>query len=553
MSNPICFGPGYGANSTQITDFITSLDYGIQYGYSGVRFSASLSGQGATTNFDTTYLVQGAQAAHDKGYSYIQVVLNLGPRANGAAVVAANGGVPLPVPHLPSATAVLDIVAGYWQQIVDDLRALGFANSFYRFEGLNEGCLGGNQEPVDSATGNPDTYPLNTHGTAIQDGEYPPQTAISLNYVASRVNFHGCEFCLMTLEGSGTTTAQREVDSITGAAFTTLFGLASITKIATNRYGEVPSVTPYSPTSYKAQFSTRIGEQVTRMRANALIGATLPISLRETGLDFQRVVAGVSPNEIRQDICIQCMAETGIVEAGIFVAVDPSNNTQSGQAFWFKTFAADGTVLWGDAVGPTAVRRSSAWTSGPCVLNTITNDLSSGVESWANPTRAGVADGSFATATMHDNDTTVYLKCLNPSGFSFPANAVVDWILVQIKSKANRQTTSSGHQENVHTSTLKLVKASAIGGTNLMTLGKNIVEDWPTISAIQSYRIDVGESGRTWIPSDFNSGAGVALIAGSKDQDLLSVIASVDYVTITVGGSLSTTPPTNTARFFALF
>lgn len=316
------------------------MDVAKARGYAGVRFSAGLSGYGNNATADTSFVVQAVQYAQSIGLGKCSILLNVAPKSNGTTIVALNGGVPLPVPHLPSAPAVLDWVVRAWQDYIDAARAVA-PDSFLEWEWLNEGCRGGNQEPIDANN----TY---TTYSSLLDGEYPAQTATTLDYISSRVNFHSCNTIALTLEGSGTTSATREVNSISGATWTSVINRA--THIGTNRYADAPS-TPYDAATTRAAFSAKLGAQLTRMSANSIIGSK-PVKLREFGLDYQRKPPCQAANGIRNDLVAQAVTETGIVDAGLYCAFDTTGNMAQGQAFWFKTYNLDKTPLEGIAVAP---------------------------------------------------------------------------------------------------------------------------------------------------------------------------------------------------------
>jgi hypothetical protein len=339
MSTPILL-TGPSATGSFLANCKDGMDVAKARGYAGVRFSAGLGGYGNNATVDTSFLVQAVQYAQSIGLGKVSILLNVAPNPNGTMIVSLNGGVPLPVPHLPSAAGVLDWIVRGWQDFVDAARAVA-PDSFLEWEWLNEGDRGGNQQPAD-ANGSFTTY------SSLLDGEYPAQTATTLDYISSRVNFHSCNTIALTLEGSGTTSATREVNSISGSTWTSVINRA--THIGTNCYSAAPA-TPYDAAATKAAFSAKLGAQLTRMSSNSVIGSK-PVKLREFGLDYQRKPPCQIANAIRNDIVAQVTAETGITDGGFYCAFDTTGNMAQGQAFWFKTYNLDKTPIDGVAVGP---------------------------------------------------------------------------------------------------------------------------------------------------------------------------------------------------------
>jgi len=339
MSTPIILNIP-SATGSYLKNCKDGMDLAKAHGYSGVRFSAGLSGYGNSAAADTSYVKQAVQYAHSIGLDKVSILLNLAPKPDGTTIKSLNGGHALQVPHLPSATPVLDWVARAWQDFVNAARTVA-PDSFLEWEWLNEGCRGGNQQPIDA------NNTFTTYSTLL-DGQYPAQTAITLDYISSRVNFHACNTIALTLEGSATTSATREVNSISGATWASVINRA--THIGTNRYASAPA-TPYNAAATKAAYSAKLNDQLNRMAANPLIGAK-PVKLREFGLDYQRKPPCTIANRIRNDLVAQVKTEGGVVDAGVFCAFDVTGNTAQGQAFWFKTYNLNKTPIDGVAVGP---------------------------------------------------------------------------------------------------------------------------------------------------------------------------------------------------------
>lgn len=327
------------ATQSYIADCKLGMDVAKARGYSGVRFSAGLSGYGNNPSVNTTYVSQAVQYAQSIGLSQCSILLNLGPKYNGAYIQSLNGGAPLQVPTLPSNTAVLDYVAQGWQSFIDACRLVA-PDSFLEFEWLNEPGIGGNQAPKDK-NGTYTSY-------SGPDGTIVPQVFTSLEYVSSRVDFHACSTVCFTLEGNGTSTAQTEVNSIAGPEAVSV--VARATHIGTNRYADAPS-TPYSSAATKSAFSSKLQQQLTRMAANPVIGSKA-VKVREFGFNMNRTPSCIHANAVRNDLVAQMKAETGVADAAFFCCFDVTGNIGDGQPYWFRAYNRDKSPLAGIVVGP---------------------------------------------------------------------------------------------------------------------------------------------------------------------------------------------------------
>jgi hypothetical protein len=167
--------------------------------------------------------------------------------------------------------------------------------------------------------------------------------------------------------------------------------------------------------------------------------------------------------------------------------------------------------------------------------STTADDATVGTVAWTNPTNAEVSDGVFAT-NAGNNSTGHYVKA-NNFGFSIPAGATINGILVGVLRKG---TSSQG---GVADSTIKLLKGGTYGGNNY---AQTTYVAWQPIIANSStarWSTTVGTAfyggcndlwGQTWASSDINSstfGVGVSPSHGSgKGSDT----GSVDYISIQV-------------------
>lgn len=156
--------------------------------------------------------------------------------------------------------------------------------------------------------------------------------------------------------------------------------------------------------------------------------------------------------------------------------------------------------------------------SGPNGGASFTTEAAGGFAEWSNPSNAGAADSTYATATVTGlGGQSRALKATN-FGFSIPTGATIDGILVEWLCS------SSGG--NVYTDRARIVK----GGVT-KTTEKSLYELWSG-----SYVSYGGASylwGETWTVSDINdSGFGAIISAISGNSG--SKTGQVDYVRITV-------------------
>jgi hypothetical protein len=330
MSNNILLACGFGAISSKLTSAKKHIDLAKAHNFmSGIRIDAGTTAYGNNATGDTTTLLTVldyafAAPALDK----VSIVLNINPKFNGTTIVSLNGSY-LHVPTLPTNTGVLDWLVTWWTKVVTDTRnhviALGLdPTTCLEFEWSNELNVGGVNDPNDVNSSGANighiTYPV---------GSYPsgtiPQAALqSVDYVQSRVNFHGIPTVGWTFEGEATSVATVEINSFTGSHAQSI--VDSCTRIGTNRYASAPSL-PFSSTVFKADWETKIQEQLNRIAANSVIGAK-EVSIREFGFDFHRCPNCQVRNTMRQYLIDQVSANTtGIHDAGFFCALNPGGST----------------------------------------------------------------------------------------------------------------------------------------------------------------------------------------------------------------------------------
>lgn len=165
--------------------------------------------------------------------------------------------------------------------------------------------------------------------------------------------------------------------------------------------------------------------------------------------------------------------------------------------------------------------QTAAISPGTTVDDTVNRSAS--WVAWTNPNNTQVSDGVFATAGLGFNHAkTDYLKATN-FGFSIPADAVINGVLVEAQSKL-----SAGLGYWVQVS---LVKAGTMAGS-ILSGDANAVTTTLSYSSIPSSGASTNLWGNTLTPSDINdSGFGVEI---SLLNDSTSATASFDHVRITV-------------------
>lgn len=170
-----------------------------------------------------------------------------------------------------------------------------------------------------------------------------------------------------------------------------------------------------------------------------------------------------------------------------------------------------------------------AASSGPLGPSTTIDDASVGTQVWSNPNNAQVSDAVYATVVTSKLgvQSTHALKATN-FGFSIPAGATINGILVEIQRK--------GDGGPIHDSTVQIVKSTgAYGSTN-----KASATNWPLSEAYASYGGGADLWGETWATTDINnSNFGVGLQA-IQTADPSADTGSVDYIRITVTYTIAT-------------
>ena len=159
-------------------------------------------------------------------------------------------------------------------------------------------------------------------------------------------------------------------------------------------------------------------------------------------------------------------------------------------------------------------------TQGPLGPASCIDDSTIGSQAWLNPGNVTAEDATFATVAMTPiNSPSHYLRATN-FGFSIPAGATINGIVVEWKRQAQTGTTTI--QDNA----VRIIKSGTIGSTD-----KSSLSNWPNANAYATYGSSSDLWGLTWTDTDINGNSfGAALSAKCIANDT----AEVDYVRITV-------------------
>ena len=173
-------------------------------------------------------------------------------------------------------------------------------------------------------------------------------------------------------------------------------------------------------------------------------------------------------------------------------------------------------------------------------LGTVVDDASTGTAVWSNLTNGTSSNDLYITAGPATNATTHYLKATS-FGFTVPTDATITGVTVNI------ERSQSGTASDARDASVKLVKASAVVGTDKA----NTTLEWAAgVDATAIYGSSADLWGTTLTPADVNSASfGVAI---SAKQFATAQFLRVDTITIVVsytsggGGTApsNTSPPT---------
>lgn len=167
--------------------------------------------------------------------------------------------------------------------------------------------------------------------------------------------------------------------------------------------------------------------------------------------------------------------------------------------------------------------------TGATTCGTGTNQSTTGVD-WSDPSNITTSDDNRATAlltgTLALNRNSGLLFASN-FGFSIPAGATIDGILVEIERSVS-STSGNPHDASITLSTN--AAQSGVGGDDKAD-GATV---WPTTDAYKSY----GGSTDTWgfspTPSIVNDSGFAVLVQATKDAGETSTTVRVDHVRVTI-------------------
>ena len=151
---------------------------------------------------------------------------------------------------------------------------------------------------------------------------------------------------------------------------------------------------------------------------------------------------------------------------------------------------------------------------------TMANDATVGTIAWTNPNNAKVSDNVYATASNFGGTTTNYLKATN-FGFSIPAGATINGMIVEIERKTNNP--GAGVDNAV-----RIVKGGVIGSTNKAS-GVN----WTGSDTYATYGSSSDLWGETWNGTDINDSI-FGVVISAKDTVGESATLTIDHIRITV-------------------
>lgn len=167
---------------------------------------------------------------------------------------------------------------------------------------------------------------------------------------------------------------------------------------------------------------------------------------------------------------------------------------------------------------------------GPLSPGTLASNSAVGTVAWVNPANAAASDNSYATAEVTGVLATTHYLFATGLGFSIPAGATVNGVVVEVELKAN----SAGFDfDNASDSDIRLVVGGAAAGTNK---ARSAFFTWATTDTYITYGGAADLWGLTPTADQVNAadfGVGVsAKLNGTVVGGLIR--ASIDHVRVTV-------------------
>lgn len=154
--------------------------------------------------------------------------------------------------------------------------------------------------------------------------------------------------------------------------------------------------------------------------------------------------------------------------------------------------------------------------AGPLSAGAASQEDYSGGDTWVNVNNLLSEDGVFATNPMTPGGYSDWLKG-DTFGFSIPASATIDGLVVVVKGKVSSGTNSWR---------VRMIKGGSIGATSPFGGDPNIT----TTNTAHTCGHSTYLWGETWTPADINAsnfGVAIAQAVGGNTP-------SVDFVSITV-------------------
>lgn len=195
-------------------------------------------------------------------------------------------------------------------------------------------------------------------------------------------------------------------------------------------------------------------------------------------------------------------------------------------------FSALGLALCANPAG------AATQTASPSACANVTGI---GTQAWSNAGNAVSSNNNDATASVNDNQTTNYLRCVG-YGFSIPAGATINGIIVSVERAASNTSA-------VRDAAMRLVKAGVIQATDRST-----TTFYPTSDTYEDHGGSTDLWGTTWTPADINNanfGAAFASVkpvtsGGARTVNVDHIRVTVDYTPVISVSSigLASTDPT---------
>ena len=160
-------------------------------------------------------------------------------------------------------------------------------------------------------------------------------------------------------------------------------------------------------------------------------------------------------------------------------------------------------------------------TQGANSPGTVASDNATGTIAWVNPTNATSSDNVYAVATNSggSNSPSHYLKATN-FGFSIPAGATIDGILVEIEKKSQ-----SAFCKDIN---VLIIKSDGSLGTENKA---DIINNWSTSDTYKSYGSSSDLWSETWTLADINDADFGVVISANI---IGFTTSSIDHIRITI-------------------